>query len=422
MAQFGVQRNAPNWVSQITAAVVSQPVLRDSAVVERTNLLNMAKLSIKGLIESALSFGRTLDSDYPPIQQFFVVMEHCLKHGLKVRKSFLSFNKTIWGPLEIVEKLCPEAEEIATSVRDLPGLRTPLGRARAWLRLAMMQKKLADYLRCLIMRRDLLSDFYENHAVMMEEEGTVIVGMLVGLNVIDANLCVKGEDLDSQVGVIDFSIYLKSEEDDLDRQGRNMQIAAILDQKNYVEELNRQLRYTGLHLFHTNQFIMHNSTNIRLAIKQSAEDKHTNQHSRHGLYDLYADSCTQHQEDSQTQHDVDIELEPARMQHEIELAVQLLEKDIQDKHDTLVGLKEQLEEVKAINGELYQKMQGAEDDKSSVTDALEDKSGYISAAVRSLDHSDQLVLNQTRSIGISYGKEVAVESTPQYKVIKDISF
>lgn len=50
---------------------------------ERTNLLNMAKLSIKGLIESALSFGRTLDSDYPPLQQFFVVMEHCLKHGLK---------------------------------------------------------------------------------------------------------------------------------------------------------------------------------------------------------------------------------------------------------------------------------------------------------------------------------------------------
>lgn len=34
---------------------------------------------------------------------------------------------------------------------------------------------------------------------MLEEEGAVIVGLLVGLNVIDANLCVKGEDLDSQV-------------------------------------------------------------------------------------------------------------------------------------------------------------------------------------------------------------------------------
>lgn len=45
--------------------------------------MNMAKLSIKGLIESALNLGRTLDSDYAPLQQFFVVMEHCLKHGLK---------------------------------------------------------------------------------------------------------------------------------------------------------------------------------------------------------------------------------------------------------------------------------------------------------------------------------------------------
>lgn len=60
--------------------------MRDPMAMERANLLNMAKLSIKGLIESALSFGRTLDSDYPPLQQFFVVMEHCLKHGLRGKK------------------------------------------------------------------------------------------------------------------------------------------------------------------------------------------------------------------------------------------------------------------------------------------------------------------------------------------------
>lgn len=34
---------------------------------------------------------------------------------------------------------------------------------------------------------------------MMEEEGAVMGGLLVGLNVIDANLCIKGEDLDCQV-------------------------------------------------------------------------------------------------------------------------------------------------------------------------------------------------------------------------------
>lgn len=39
----------------------------------------------------------------------------------------------------------------------------------------------------------------------MEEEGAVIAGLLVGLNVIDANLCMKGEDLDSQVSVLSSS-------------------------------------------------------------------------------------------------------------------------------------------------------------------------------------------------------------------------
>lgn len=43
------------------------------------------------------------------------------------------------------------------------------------------------------------SEFYEPGALMMEEEGVVMGGLLVGLNVIDANLCIKGEDLDSQV-------------------------------------------------------------------------------------------------------------------------------------------------------------------------------------------------------------------------------
>lgn len=77
---------------------------KDPTAVERANLLNMAKLSIKGLIESALSFGRTLDSDYPPLQQFFVVMEHCLKHGLKGTGKFLK-NQLWGGPPPILNML-----------------------------------------------------------------------------------------------------------------------------------------------------------------------------------------------------------------------------------------------------------------------------------------------------------------------------
>nr|XP_033479532.1 RUN and FYVE domain-containing protein 2 isoform X1 [Epinephelus lanceolatus]XP_033479544.1 RUN and FYVE domain-containing protein 2 isoform X1 [Epinephelus lanceolatus] len=399
--------------------------LRDPMAMERANLLNMAKLSIKGLIESALSFGRTLDSDYPPLQQFFVVMEHCLKHGLRVKKSFLGFNKSLWGPLELVEKLCPEAAEISASVRDLPGLKTPLGRARAWLRLALMQKRLADYLRLLITRKDLLSDFYENSALMLEEEGAVIVGLLVGLNVIDANLCVKGEDLDSQVGVIDFSMYLKNDIDDYRSEERNSQIASILDQKNYVEELNRQLNSTvhGLQgrvdsleksnsklieelaiaknniikLQEENQQLRSENSLILLKAQQHLEvtqgdatvERDTYKQSRQGLDEMYNEAQRQLKEECQLRQDVENELVvQVSMKQEMELAMKLLEKDIHEKQDTLIGLRHQLDEVKAINVEMYQKMQSSDEEmkkKNDVITRLEEKTNQITATMKQLE-------------------------------------
>uniref|UniRef100_A0A8C7Y232 RUN and FYVE domain containing 2 n=1 Tax=Oryzias sinensis TaxID=183150 RepID=A0A8C7Y232_9TELE len=376
---------------------------------ERTNLLNMAKLSIKGLIESALSFGRTLDSDYPPLQQFFVVMEHCLKHGLKVKKSFLGYNKSLWGPLELVEKLCPEAAEISASVRDLPGLKTPLGRARAWLRLALMQKRLADYLRLLITRKDLLSDFYETSALMLEEEGAVIVG----------------EDLDSQVGVIDFSMYLKNDIDDYRSEERNSQIASILDQKNYVEELNRQLNSTvhGLQgrvdsleksnsklieelaiaknniikLQEENQQLRSENNLILLKAQQHLEvtqgdvslERDTYKQSRQGLDEMYNEARRQLKEECQLRQDVENELVvQVSMKQEMELAMKLLEKDIHEKQDTLIGLRQQLDEVKAINVEMYQKMQSSSEEmkkKNDMISRLEEKTNQITATMKQLE-------------------------------------
>uniref|UniRef100_A0A286X7N4 RUN and FYVE domain containing 2 n=1 Tax=Cavia porcellus TaxID=10141 RepID=A0A286X7N4_CAVPO len=381
---------------------------KDPTAVERANLLNMAKLSIKGLIESALSFGRTLDSDYPPLQQFFVVMEHCLKHGLKgIRKSFLSYNKTIWGPLELVEKLYPEAEEIGASVRDLPGL----------------------------------NEFYEYHALMMEEEGAVIVGLLVGLNVIDANLCVKGEDLDSQVGVIDFSMYLKSEED-IGNKERNVQIAAILDQKNYVEELNRQLKLLLLsiaknniiklqeenhQLRSENNLILRKTQQHLEVTKVDVETElQTYKHSRQGLDEMYNDARRQLRDEAQLRQDVENELSvQVSMKHEIELAMKLLEKDIHEKQDTLIGLRQQLEEVKAINIEMYQKLQGSEDglkEKNEIIARLEEKTNKITTAMKQLEQSDSDLLTQTRTIAMSLVKCAGSDTQDQYKLVKDISF
>ncbi|XP_071260521.1 protein RUFY3-like isoform X1 [Salvelinus alpinus] len=384
---------------------------KDPIAIERLNLMNMAKLSIKGLIESALNLGRTLDSDYAPLQQFFVVMEHCLKHGLKTKKTFLGQNKSFWGALELVEKLTPEAGEITASVKDLPGLKTPLGRGRAWLRLALMQKKLSDYMKTIINRKDLLSEFYESNALMMEEEGAVIAGLLVGLNVIDANLCMKGEDLDSQVGVIDFSMYLKDGQSSKTAEGDG-QITAILDQKNYVEELNRHLSASVNNLQAkvdameksntklTEELAVANNRIITLQedverVKEESsyqlESRRKASRSGDGLADgqVLGEARQQLKEETQLRLDVEKELEvQIGMKQEMELSMKMLETDMCEKQDALVELRQQLEDLRALNQQLAQKSQNLEagaKQKSEVISRLEEKTNQMAGTIKQLE-------------------------------------
>ncbi|XP_060738650.1 protein RUFY3 isoform X1 [Tachysurus vachellii] len=385
---------------------------KDPIAIERLNLMNMAKLSIKGLIESALNLGRTLDSDYAPLQQFFVVMEHCLKHGLKSKKTFLGQNKSFWGPLELVEKLTPEAGEITASVKDLPGLKTPLGRGRAWLRLALMQKKLSDYMKTIINRKDLLSEFYEPNALMMEEEGAVIAGLLVGLNVIDANLCMKGEDLDSQVGVIDFSMYLKDGGHSSKSTEGDGQITAILDQKNYVEELNRHLSASVNNLQAKVDALEKSNTKLteELAVannriitlqeeveRMKEESSYLVETNRKALRpdgaadgQVLGETRKQLKEETQLRLDVEKELEvQIGMRQEMELSMKMLEKDICEKHDALVELRHQLDDLCRINQELCQKTQSSETSvkqKSEIISRFEEKTNQMAATIKHLEH------------------------------------
>ena len=55
-----------------------------------------------------------------------------------------------------------------------------------------MQKKLAEYFKTLVEQRDdILSEFYEPRSLLRSEESALIVGLLVSLNIVDCNLCVK---------------------------------------------------------------------------------------------------------------------------------------------------------------------------------------------------------------------------------------
>ncbi|XP_043983224.1 RUN and FYVE domain-containing protein 1 [Gambusia affinis] len=420
---------------------------KDPMAIERSNLLSMMKLSIKVLIQSSLSLGRTLDSEYPPLQQFFLVLEHCLKHGLKAKKSFIGQNKSIWGPLELVEKLCPESANIATSARDLPGIRTGLGRARAWLHLALMQKKVADYLKALLDRKDLLSEFYDAGALMLEEEGAVMGGLLVGLNVIDANLCIKGEDLDSQVAVIDFSLYLKdATSSETPKDDRKM--TAILDQKHYIEELNRHLsgtvtdlqakmdslektnsklmeeltaatdRINSLQgeqeqLRQENDSILLTSQKKEEAVLQDSQvELETYKQTRQGLDEMYNVVWKQYKEEKRIRQELERELElQVGLKKEMEVAMKLLEKDIHEKQDTLAALRLQLDQVKTLNLQMFHKAEDSgrqAEKKQAEAVQLEQRINEMEKAMVELEERLQKSEQQSRQTDQS-DKDMRVE-------------
>ncbi|KAG7267476.1 hypothetical protein CRUP_007966 [Coryphaenoides rupestris] len=209
-----------------------------------------------------------------------------------------------------------------------------------------MQKKLADYMKALLDRKDLLSEFYEPGALILEEEGTVIGGLLVGLNVIDANLCIKGEDLDSLVAVIDFSLYLKDAVN-TETPKDEAKMTAILDQKHYIEELNRNLSGTVGDLQAKMDSL--EKTNGKLVEEVTLQDSQveleTYRQTRQGLDEMYT-----------VELEREMELQVG-LKQEMEVAMRLLEKDTHEKQDTLAALRLQLDQVKTLNLQMFNKAQ-----------------------------------------------------------------
>ncbi|CAN8019922.1 unnamed protein product [Ixodes persulcatus] len=407
---------------------------RDPVAIERSNLLNLTKLVVKELIESSLKFGRMLDSDHAPLQHFFILLEHVLRHGLKPKKGILGPKKELWNVLEAIEKFVPEAADITASVRDLPTVKSQLGRARAWLRLALMQKKLADYFRLVVDRKDeLLRDYYEDDALILSEEAVVIGGLLVGLNVIDCNLCVKEEDLDSQQGVIDFGLYLReNSHSDLPEGVEPASMTAVLDQKNYIEELNRHLNATvtnlqqkveqlqttnalmkedlaiaknqilaleeenGVMRQHQGTIVEDHERKLQSAKADMSAERETLQANQAGLDSLYTEVRRQLQEE------VD-------RRQEAEMALKLLEKDIHEKQDSIVTLRRQLEDIKAINLQMYNKLQDCEaslKQKTEQASKLEQRVAQLTSGLKDADAKIHTVERQrqafeetTRSLG-----------------------
>jgi hypothetical protein len=140
------------------------------------------------------------------------------------------------------------------SIKDMTGIKTSFGRLRAWVRILVMQKDLAENFTKLVEEKDSLFEIYETEAIMLSEEANVVAGLLIGLNGLDFSIDLKSmhEGLDLPTRPVNYSRYLREripEIDDVEEkrikeeeEENNQKLYEIQNQKNYLEEINKKLQ------------------------------------------------------------------------------------------------------------------------------------------------------------------------------------
>lgn len=395
-------------------------VIKDPSSIERSNLIGVSQLVVKAVVDTSLRHGRQLDSENVPLHQLFVVLDICLRHGIKTERRLLGGRRDLWDLLQTVERLDQAASEITATARDLTTVKTAAGRARAFIRLSVMQKKLADYVKLLVDNKDILADFYEPESLLRCEEGVLLAGVLVSLNIVDCNLCLKDEDLDCQEGVIDLTYYLRRKEDvgrldvcDDTEQVEQKDFNALVDQKNYIEEVNRNLAANAANLQARVDSLTNSNALMRedLAItkrkvgslevennaltleveKQANMISLTNEVNKYNELDPSQESEVEVHLNEEKTAKIELEKElhlEIQMKAEMEMAMKLLEKDVHEKQDGIVSLRGQLEDIKSINLEMYTKLAECEKSlayKSDMIQRLEIKTIAMGDTLQQLD-------------------------------------
>lgn len=198
------------------------------------------------------------------------------------------------------------------------------------------------------------------------------------------------------MAVIDFSLYLKDTANS-ETSKDDAKMTAILDQKHYIEELNRHLSGTVTDLQAKMESI--EKTNSKLveeltaatdrinslreeqeqlrkenetilqssqkkeeaALQDSQVELETYKQTRQGLDEMYNVVWKQYKEEKRIRQELERELElQVGLKQEIEVAMKLLEKDTHEKQDTLAALRLQLDQVKTLNLQMFHKAQDSE--------------------------------------------------------------
>uniref|UniRef100_A0A1I8EL67 FYVE zinc finger family protein n=1 Tax=Wuchereria bancrofti TaxID=6293 RepID=A0A1I8EL67_WUCBA len=266
---------------------------------ERSNLLLITRLVLRIFLDESMhSRHRIINTEIRPLTDLFVILEKVLWHGFRssVQKTMIALrtpDSELWSCLGKVASVNADMNESYQCIDRLDKItftkncgkhlsifntqyryrqsvcRTPLLRIRAFLRLAVMQKKLGIYFENLITStyprksnefisllskqttgapEDVFRDFYEPWALIRHDECIGLSGTLMALSVLDCNLTLDRPQLENQPVTVELAAYVclpslsnnpNSEKESDTADAKSLELA--LDQKNYLEQRNNYL-------------------------------------------------------------------------------------------------------------------------------------------------------------------------------------
>ncbi|XP_028332595.1 RUN domain-containing protein 3A-like [Gouania willdenowi] len=216
---------------------VSKNISARNLAVERRNLLTVCRLSIKTLLEKYTT--EPIDESPEEFINFAAIFEHILIHRLKDSESWFDAQRSYWDYVCLACAKVPNS--CISSIKNMENVSTSQAKGRAWLRIALMEKRLSEYISSALKDIRTTRKFYAEGAVMLREEATVLTGILIGLEAIDFSFCLKGETIDGKMAaVIDYTPYLRftqsydymsddDDDDDDDEDGRSVNSSSSSD-------------------------------------------------------------------------------------------------------------------------------------------------------------------------------------------------
>ncbi|KAL3981410.1 FYVE zinc finger family protein [Acanthocheilonema viteae] len=219
---------------------------------ERSNLLLITRLILRVFLNESMRLRhRIISAEIRSLTDLFVILEKILWHGFRssVQKTMIALrapDSELWSCLGKVANVNPDMNESYQCIDRLDNITTPLLRIRAFLRLAVMQKKLGIYF------ENLITSNYINcthpWALIRHDECIGLSGALMALSVLDCNLVLDQAQLGNQPITVELSAYVclpnlsnnTNGEKEPDMTDEKL-LELALDQKNYLEQRNHYL-------------------------------------------------------------------------------------------------------------------------------------------------------------------------------------